>query len=265
MVSRCGNQKGSNSLQVGYWRRGDSDIRKIIPKLESSVPEESHESGYGPARQKLDVMEQFEEVITYGDNSSKQIIFVIRNLKVNLLGFPAITAFNILKRADAVVIEEKTIKQQFSKVFSGLGDLGEEYHIQLKESAHPYCLYTPRNVPIPLKEKVQVELDKMDKMGVISRVNKPTEWCAGMVVVPKKSGEVRICVDLKALNDNVLHEVHPIPKVDETLAQLVGVKIFSKLDANSGFWQIPLADDSRLLTTFVPPMDAIASINCHSV
>ena len=208
---------------------------------------------YGPARQKLDVMGQFEEVITYGDNSSKQTIFVIRNLKVNMLGFPANTALNILKRADAVVIEEKTIKQQFSKVFSGLGDQGEEYHIQLKEGAHPYCLYTPRNVPIPLKEKVQVELDKMEKMGVISKVNKPTDWCAGMVIVPKKSGEVRICVDLKALNDNVLREVHPIPKVDETLAQLVGAKIFSKLDANSGFWQIPLADDSRLLTTFVTP------------
>ena len=74
-----------------------------------------------------------------------------------------------------------------------------------------------------------------------------------VVVVPKKSGEVRICVDLKALNNNVLREVHPIPKVDETLAHLAGAKIFSKLDANSGFWQIPLSDDSRLLTTFVTP------------
>ena len=48
-------------------------------------------------------------------------------------------------------------------------------------------------------------------------------------------------------------EVHPIPKVDDILAQLAGAKIFSKLDANSGFWQIPLADQSKLLTTFVTP------------
>ena len=47
--------------------------------------------------------------------------------------------------------------------------------------------------------------------------------CAGMVVVPKKSGAVRICVDLKPLNENVLREAHPIPKVDETLAQLTGL------------------------------------------
>ena len=72
-----------------------------------------------------------------------------------------------------------------------------------------------------------------------------------MVVVPKKSGAVRICVDLKPLNANVLREVHPLPTVDETLAQLTGAKVFSKLDANSGFWQIPLTSSSKLLTTFL--------------
>ena len=73
----------------------------------------------------------------------------------------------------------------------------------------------------------------------------------GMVVVPKKGGALRVCVDLKPLNENVLREVHPLPKVDDILAQLSGAKIFSKLDANSGFWQIPLAKKSRLLTTFI--------------
>ena len=93
----------------------------------------------------------------------------------------------------------------------------------------------------------------MEAMGVISRVCEPAQWCAGMVVVPKKSGAVRICVDLKPLNGNVLRETHPIPKVDETLAQLTGATLFSKLDANSGFWQIPLAEGSHLLTTFITP------------
>ena len=75
----------------------------------------------------------------------------------------------------------------------------------------------------------------MESMGVISKVDEPTPWCAGMVVVPKKSGDIRICVDLKPLNESVLREVHPLPKVDETLAQLSGARVFSKLDANSGF------------------------------
>ena len=65
-----------------------------------------------------------------------------------------------------------------------------------------------------------------------------------MVVVPKKTGGVRIC---KPLNQNVLREVYPIPKVDESLAQLAGATIFSTVDAVSGFWQIPLAEESQLL------------------
>ncbi len=80
-----------------------------------------------------------------------------------------------------------------------------------------------------------------------------------MVVVPKKEGAIHICVDLKLLNENVLREAHPLPKVDDILAHLAGDKV---LDANSGFWQIPLAEKSRLLTTFITPLGATVSTNC---
>ena len=93
----------------------------------------------------------------------------------------------------------------------------------------------------------------MESEGIISKVDEPTLWCAGMVAVPKKSGTVRICVDLKRLNQSVMREVYPLPKVDETLAQLSGATIFTHLDANSGFWQIP---QSR-----VPPVDNL----CYSI
>ena len=93
----------------------------------------------------------------------------------------------------------------------------------------------------------------MESLGIISKVDTPTPWCAGMLVVPKKDNTVRICVDLKALNMSVLRETHPLPKVDDTLAQLTGAKVFSKLDANSVFWQIPLAEKSRHLTIFITP------------
>ena len=69
----------------------------------------------------------------------------------------------------------------------------------------------------------------MEALGVISKVDEPTLWCAGMVVVPKKEGAIRICVDMKKLNESILREVHPLPDVNETLAQLSGAKVFSKL------------------------------------
>jgi len=182
---------------------------------------------------------------------------------MNLLGLPAINALQLAVRIDNVngtdplhskPLDPNTdIKEQYPTVFSGLGNLGEEYEIHLKPDAVPRSLSTPRHVPLPLQPKVQEELTRMEALGVISKVDEPTPWCAGMVVVPKKGGAIRICVDLKPLNENVLREVHPLPKVDETLAQLAGAKVFSKLDANSGFWQIPLAKKSHLLTRFITP------------
>ena len=93
----------------------------------------------------------------------------------------------------------------------------------------------------------------MEQLDIISKVEEPTEWCAGMVVVPKTNDKVRICVDLTKLNENILREYHPLPSVDHTLAQLAGAKVFSKLDANSGFWQIGLSPESSKLTTFITP------------
>lgn len=221
--------------------------------LGAKTLEKASKALYGPTCQSLKVLGQFTGLLKHQDHSSSQTIFVVRGLKTNLLGLPAITSLRLLQRINATHADEMDIRERFSKVFKGLGTLGEEYQIQLREGAKPYALYTPRNVPIPLRGKVQEELDRMESAGVISRVDQPTPWCAGMVTVPKKSGAVRICVDLKPLNESVLREVHPMPKVDETLAQLAGARVFSKLDANSGFWQIPLAEESRLLTTFVTP------------
>ena len=113
---------------------------------------------------------------------------MIQNLKSNLVGLPAIAALGIVERVDAVKSESKEpdIVREFGGVFHGLGTLGEEYNIKLKEGAVPYCLYTPTNVPIPLQEKVKEKLQRMEAMGVISKVDGPTQWCVGMV---KEVGE----------------------------------------------------------------------------
>lgn len=71
------------------------------------------------------------------------------------------------------------------------------------------------------------------------------------VAVPKPNGNVRICVDVTKLNESVCHERRILPNVDERLAQLKGASIFSKLDATSGFWLIPLHIESETLTTFI--------------
>ena len=211
---------------------------------------------YGPARKPLEVQGKFQAILCHRGKEASPQMYVVNNLKTNLLGLPAITALNLISRMETIntPTTAESIKQRFSKAFQNLGHLEKEYNIKLQPDSKPHALFTPRLVPLPLRPKVTEELDRMEKSGVISKVTEPTPWCAGMVVVPKKSGNVRICVDLKPLNQSVRREVHPLPKVDETLAQLTGAKVFSKLDANSGFWQIPLSESSRLLTTFITPM-----------
>ena len=128
-----------------------------------------------------------------------------------------------------------------------------EVHITLQPDAKPNCIYTPRKIPHPLLPKVKQGLDSMLQQGVMSPVTIPTVWCSGLVPVPKPNGNVRLCVDLTQLNKAVQREIHPMPSVDESLAKLGKSRYFTKLDANSGFWQLPLDEESKLLTTFVTP------------
>lgn len=88
---------------------------------------------------------------------------------------------------------------------------------------------------------------------MITRVDVTTERRAGMVVVPKSEDHVRICMDLNKLNESVCCERHLLPVVEQILPQICGAKYFSKLDANSRFWQILLSPESSLLTTFITP------------
>lgn len=77
-------------------------------------------------------------------------------------------------------------------------------------------------------------------MVVISPVNRATDWCTPMVMVPKKNGDLRICVDLTGLNEDVKKRYYLIPHIETSFAQLVGTTVLSKFDANHGFWKIPL-------------------------
>ena len=125
----------------------------------------------------------------------------------------------------------------------------------MKENTTPYCLTAPR--PIPMVKTVEQEVTRMEQLGVIQKVDQPTKWCHPIVVVPKPSGEIRICIDLTKLNNGIEREIYQLESVEEAIAKLGDECIFmSKLDANAGYWQIPLDEESQLLTTFVTPSDS---------
>ena len=138
------------------------------------------------------------------------------------------------------------------------GDIGvqvkcDPVKIVLKDGAEPYSISVARRVPLPLMPKVECELKRMLSDGIIKKVTQPTDWCAPMVRVLKKTSDVRICVGLKRLNQSVKRECYTCRFLEDVTHKLAGSKVFSKLDATSGFWQIPLDEEMTILTTFMTP------------
>ena len=85
----------------------------------------------------------------------------------------------------------------------------------------------------------------------MKKIEGPTEWLSPLVVVPKPNNDLRICVDMREANTVVLRERFPLPNIDQTLEEMNGAKIFSKLDLTQGYHRIPLETSSRDITNFV--------------
>lgn len=113
---------------------------------------------------------------TYRGKSCNHRIFVIHNLQNSLLRLPAIRALEVISGISAI---EQTIPDQYS--VPGLGTFKGKYTIKQKPDAKLFSLFTPRNVPLPLREKVQLEFQCMEKLGVISPVREPSQWFAATV------------------------------------------------------------------------------------
>ena len=120
-------------------------------------------------------------------------------------------------------------------LFKGLGELEGEFSINLTPGSAPYAIPTPRRVVLPLMSKVKEELLRIEKLGVISKVDLPIDWRAGMVVVPRPYGRIRTCVGHTKLNESVLRKTYPLPNIDNLLAQISESKFFTKLDCSYGF------------------------------
>ena len=216
---------------------------KWQPKLEQPKIRLKSASG------ELKTSGSFETVLKKQSAKVRAKIFVVPGLSNNLLSRSAAEALGLVKFLGSV--EESLF---------GFG-LWQTQPVTLKvmEDAKPYAIATARTVPIPMRKAVEETLQKMEQQDIITKVTKPTEWCAPMVPVakPKKTPEddlsVRICVDYKKLNACLRRESFQMPVFEELTAQFAGAAVFSKLDAAAGFFQIPLSPESQPLTTFMTP------------
>ena len=128
-------------------------------------------------------------------------------------------------------------------------------NVKKDDKTPPLRVCTPRAVPIHHKEEAQKVIDNLIKEGIIERVppNEPAEWCSPAFFVPKpNSTAVRLVTDYRVLNSLVVRAPKPFASTKEIIRNLSpNSKCFAKLDAVNGYYQIPLAKDSRPYTTFM--------------
>ena len=106
-------------------------------------------------------------------------------------------------------------------------------------------------MPVPKKEAMKTELDQMVADKIVT--TEPTDWVSSVLAVPKKDGSVRICLDPRDLNTAIKCSHYPLATVEDVTSRLTNAKVFSVLDAKSGFWQVKLTENASNLTTLNTP------------
>jgi transposase InsO family protein len=151
------------------------------------------------------------------------------------------------------------LPQQRSEVFRALekhrsmwdGRLGQihgtTHRIDLTPGAKPFHSRPYRAGP-RAREAETAEIQRMLKEGVIEATQ--SEWASPVVLVPKPDGSMRFCIDYRKLNQLTVRDAYPLPRMDECIDSLGEAKVFSTLDCNCGYWQIPVDSADQDKTTF---------------
>ena len=174
-----------------------------------------------------------------------------------LLGLDLFKSFGFRLYHDEVEIRQlgtADVHSQFSTLFNRtVGRLeGFQHKIRIQEGAKPVATGL-RRPPMALYDKTLTAITDMESAGIIERVDH-SEWVHPMVVTSKPNGEVRVCCDLRALNQAVISERFPTPTTEELLTEIGGSKMFAKLHFKQAYHQIALTDESHRLTTFLTPL-----------
>ena len=188
--------------------------------------------------------------VQYQDQFAKLVLVVVEGNGPSLLGR------NWLKY---IKLDWGRIAQMHSTRLKTLNSVLDQHQVLFEESLgtiEPYRatfhvqpdatpkFFKPRPVPLAIKDAIGRDLDRMEKEGVIERVDH-SKWAAPIVAVPKKDGSFRICGDFKVtINQALAIDQYPLPKPEELFATLTGGKVFTKLDLSQAYLQLQLDEES---------------------
>ena len=196
--------------------------------------------------------------ITYKNNTVHAKFFVVdsKQRTQNLLSAETAQELGLIQFAFSAAISATNdrciIPDEFPQLFDG--KLGKIKDVKIKLHIDPEVnpvVQQHRRVPFHLRKQVEAELTKLEEMDIIETITGPTPWVSPIVCVPKKNkNEVRVCVDMREANNAIGREKHPMPTLDDLIADLNGATVFTKLDMTLAYHQLELDEASRYITTF---------------
>ena len=136
-----------------------------------------------------------------------------------------------------------------------------KHKIVLKDPDTPPFKERFCRIPPPQLDEVREHLKLMLDAGVVRPSNSP--WCNAVVLVRKKDGSLCFCIDFRRLNALTVKDSHPLPHICETLESLARAAHYSTFDLNSGFWQVPMNEESKQYTAFT--LGSMGLYECESM
>ena len=150
----------------------------------------------------------------------------------------------------------------FSK---GDGDLGSTNLVKHSiDTGDSKPLRQPcRRLPQSQQEEADKQVQEMLPQGIITPSVSP--WASPIILVKKKDGSTRFCVDYRQVNALTIKDAYPLPRIDDTFDALAGSRWFSTLDLASGYWQVDLDEDAKSKSAFACGVDCFSGKLCHLV
>lgn len=174
-----------------------------------------------------------------GEQAEGEIDSVVINEKIN--------ACRTLDNEQKMRLQKIIVN--FRAVFRNKPGRIETYQHTLKMKDHEPFFSKQYPIPMKYREKVDVEIERLLSFGIIRKSNTP--YINPVVIVDKKDGSIRICLDARELNKKLIDDHESPPRIESLFQSCHGIRLMTSLDLQNSFWQVPLSPESTKFTGFI--------------
>ena len=225
----------------------DKTAKTLALQLE---PTQARVHAYGSSEPLTLAGKSTADIVFKDKTKEKETFFVVQSkIGGNLLSAHTAQELGLVHFAFSC---QRSIPDSYPDLYEGIGKMNDQkVTLYVDKDVKGVC-QPHRRIPYHMRKKVEAELQRLEDLDIIEKVEGPTPWVSPIVVAPKPKSpdEIRLCVDMRIPNKAIKRTRHIMPTIDDILMQLNQSTVFSKLDLTAGYHQLELTEESRNITTF---------------